>query len=314
VKRAVNALAKLWWRLLTGLIKRFPAMSTLLNCLPRGRENKIHLGPWTYFEKIKNKFWDAIFIAIAGYAVGNDKVMRQVKFGFRDRYFQMDLNVREGTQCGYYFSFPDLPLNDYLVGGERKKVFLDVGANVGIFSLFGSLYFDRVYSFEPNPSIFERLNANIKLSGADHVSAMPMALSGQPGEMTLHVNPTNHGGSTLNGFPENYKKALAEYEWKTYQVKVTTLDDFVKANNITEVNLIKIDVEGHEQDVLRGATSLLKNMKPILFIEITTREQFDEIRRLIPANYKACDPYTKNPIESDAGAPWRLSDVVFQPS
>lgn len=137
-------------------------------------------------------------------------------------------------------------------------VILDAGANFGYYSLVLAHFLQRnctVYAFEPNPATYQRLNLNISLNGmGDIIHAQRLGLSDYAGEAAL-VEQAGNTGAT----------ALVE----GHGVRVTTLDSFVRANNVGRVNLIKIDVEGTERSVLQGARELIGTTPaPMILIEV----------------------------------------------
>jgi FkbM family methyltransferase len=137
---------------------------------------------------------------------------------------------------------------------------IDIGANEGIWSFALSRCFDRVEAFEPLPECVKKL----KEARLKQVRIHDMALSSKPGVCQLTI--PNHTGklvysmATLN---DTYDNEIHD----KVSVPVATLDDFQFRN----VDFIKIDVEGHELEVLKGAHSTICREKPIMIIEIEQR-------------------------------------------
>ncbi|UUX95154.1 FkbM family methyltransferase [Aquabacterium sp. J223] len=136
--------------------------------------------------------------------------------------------------------------------GDRA---LDVGANIGIVTLLMSRLVGstgQVHSFEPNPVVSSRLMAAVAHSGVGNVTVYPKALGDQPGKLILNVPPDNAGAASLvHGY--------AEPGTVRVEVPVVRLDDEISQGPI---RLMKIDVEGFELMVLRGARNLLAEMPP----------------------------------------------------
>jgi FkbM family methyltransferase len=140
----------------------------------------------------------------------------------------------------------------------RGGTAIDVGANVGLWCYRLSGYFDRVEAFEPQPRCYELLQkANLP-----SVNLHRVALSCKDGSAVLKI-PAQWGlriagMATLN-------EVDGEYEEVT--VELRTLDEF----EFRGVKFIKIDVEGHESDVLAGGRETILREKPIMVIEIEQR-------------------------------------------
>jgi FkbM family methyltransferase len=131
---------------------------------------------------------------------------------------------------------------------------IDAGANVGAYSMLFALWAGRdgaVYAFEPDPAAYEGLCRHIALNGLkDRVHAFPVALTdGADGRAAL----ARHGFSGLS--------RLAPRSARTIDVDAVSLDDFCRSRGISP-DLIKIDVEGAELAVLRGARKTIGALKP----------------------------------------------------
>jgi FkbM family methyltransferase len=135
---------------------------------------------------------------------------------------------------------------------------MDVGANLGLYSLLISRAVGpsgKVYAFEPVPEIFARLKESIALNNATNVIPVPVALSDEKGKAKMSVKG---GSSSL------FRRVSDEF----VEVQVERLDDFVEREKIERVDAIKIDVEGAELRVIRGADKTIRRDKPILMVEI----------------------------------------------
>ena len=133
----------------------------------------------------------------------------------------------------------------------QAPTFIDVGANIGAYSLIASENpAVEVVAFEPIPAAFAKLRRNLALNGRRRVHALNMAASAQPG----HLRMTCDGASSVNRVVEAGQKASQPAA--TTLVDVTTVD-IACAELGLRPSLIKIDVEGHELQVLRGAAASL---------------------------------------------------------
>jgi FkbM family methyltransferase len=141
--------------------------------------------------------------------------------------------------------------------------FIDVGANIGLMSIFAARYVKEtgsVFAYEAHPDTFERLNFNIVLNKVKNVKACAFALGAEEGDATLYDNwHINRGGASLQVKDENSK---------AFSVNVKRLDDCLPLDKIPKV--IKIDVEGFEGEVLMGAEKTIRSHRPILIVEISS--------------------------------------------
>jgi len=142
--------------------------------------------------------------------------------------------------------------------------FIDVGANVGIHTARALALVQRsgkVLAFEPNAQLFPMLRENIVLNGGSSVAqARQVAVYDRPGRMTFSYEANQHrvGALVLDG-AVNYGESVSE-------VEVVTLDDFIDSIPDSAPTLIKIDVEGREEGVIRGAGRLLAERQDIALI------------------------------------------------
>ncbi len=142
-------------------------------------------------------------------------------------------------------------------------VALDVGANIGLMTLHAARLVGetgQVFSFEPMPDIFSQIESNIELNRAQQVRAYSTALGSQSNTLPLFAHPEiNRGSSSLVSNEGAPPAAIA---------KIMPLDDFVSEEIRRPIRLIKIDVEGWELEVLRGASATLSRPDaPILCVE-----------------------------------------------
>jgi FkbM family methyltransferase len=152
--------------------------------------------------------------------------------------------------------------------------FLDVGANVGFFSIIGSRLVGSkgaVHSFEPDPRNFRRLARNVAVNNVSNIILNRMALMEKEGSIALRML-TEDGwglyssvGEPLIGVAEPRKLSGKTV---TQRVVSSTLDKYVWEKKVKRIDLVKIDVEGTELSVLKGGERLLGGKNgPILIIE-----------------------------------------------
>lgn len=136
---------------------------------------------------------------------------------------------------------------DRTIAGGKTFMFVDIGANVGLYSLFvaaraGAL--GRVLAIEPQPGISDRLEFNLRSNPGCRSEVLRVAVSDGTGELDLVIDSSNLGGSRIQaGAPGSADEA-------TVRVPSRTLMDIVTAAGLSEIDAIKIDVEGHEDRAL----------------------------------------------------------------
>jgi FkbM family methyltransferase len=151
---------------------------------------------------------------------------------------------------------------------ERGDIFVDVGANIGLFTVIGSHCVGKtghVFAFEPTSLSFQRLVRNIELGNNDNVTALQVALSDRTHQAKLTVS--------LDGYDawNSLTSPTAGNNFSEELVECDTWDSFARNNGLVDnVNLIKIDVEGWENRVLSGASECLsRDDAPVLLVEFT---------------------------------------------
>ena len=146
------------------------------------------------------------------------------------------------------------------------NVVVDAGASCGIYTLAASkLVMDsgRVFSFEPGAESFSVLKRNVELNGLRNVRPFPVALSDTEGKARLHHHP--HGPNSFS------LGAHADWSGSFEETETTSLDRVAEQERIDRVDLLKMDVEGAEELVLRGARSLLTTNRPVVIFEVNPK-------------------------------------------
>tara|TARA_R110002073_G_scaffold92880_1_gene217474 strand:- start:615 stop:1256 length:642 start_codon:yes stop_codon:yes gene_type:complete len=159
-----------------------------------------------------------------------------------------------------HFSGPDYEIGTrQVVLGltKKRRLALDVGAHVGIWTCHLADEFDEVISLEPNPENFECLQKNTE--GMGNVILRNEGASWTSDMMTLVHN--REGNSGMWSLANPGEKVPGH---KAYFVKVITIDSLA----LPDLDLIKIDAEGHEPGVLRGAISTIERCRPVLCMEV----------------------------------------------
>lgn len=149
--------------------------------------------------------------------------------------------------------------------GISPKTVVDVGANVGQFAVAAAKIFPdaKVYSFEPQPDCVKQIIRNVR--SIDNIEVFPVGLGDLEGELDFYVNSHNHSSSLLP-LAESHKKAFpGAEEVSQIRVKIKTLDKVIETSKLVSPCLLKLDVQGYELHVLRGAGEILKSIDYVLF-------------------------------------------------
>lgn len=184
--------------------------------------------------------------------------------------------------------FQELPVLEWVKKQKLKGVYIDCGAHIGNHTLFflEHCHSTQVYSIEAHPEIFALMKSNIERNSnrcradegvfrwvsaaAWHTSGIHVKMAPIPHNNAGHTHIANSGGR----------------KGEKFQVKVPTvaLDDVCPHAG---VRVLKIDVEDVEEDVIKGATSILVNSRPVIIAERHNKKQLDEFEALLrPFQYK----------------------------
>ena len=162
----------------------------------------------------------------------------------------------------------DLLLQLLALPNASSGLVIEAGSNMGVHTIPIAQLLDRqsrpLLAFEPQQTIFQQLSANLALNGLMNVTALPYACSSQPGTLKFespnYTQPGNFGGTALT--------TSTAITHRTRTVPCFPLDELVTTHFPAQpVALIKIDVEGHELRVLKGAQTILNSHHPILYLE-----------------------------------------------
>jgi FkbM family methyltransferase len=149
---------------------------------------------------------------------------------------------------------------------------LDIGANVGIFSVLAALLTGTggcVVGFEPEPDNRERLAANLALNGINNVIVVDQPASDRTGNVTFHLNSDSAGGHSLWNPGKHPDHRKSREEPRSIVMTTTTIDVEMARLRLAPPKLIKIDTEGAEHRVLAGAIKLLMEFKvPYVIAEL----------------------------------------------
>lgn len=180
---------------------------------------------------------------------------------FKHKGINLFVDLHDYVGHYYYYGFKDANIDQLFSYVKPGYTIIDVGANIGFTTLvFAKLTGEngKVISYEPDPINYENCLNNIRSNPFSNIGLKKLGLGSTSGEFELVViTESNRGGNRIQ---------IGENKNNSNLIKVTTLDSEVLTEK--KIDLIKIDVEGFEFEVLKGAKQVLKRDYPIVFCEI----------------------------------------------
>jgi FkbM family methyltransferase len=189
----------------------------------------------------------------------------QISFSERELFLRLkhgdvwfESSLGSGELWSYIEAYSRREYDSDSVQFEPQDVILDAGANIGLFAIRYGKEFPTVpvYCFEPNPRVYKRLVRNLEANGLTNAVAINAAAGDCAG-----IRPFFVGRVTVTGSMTQNGNGAAE---PAFNAEVIDLDAFSKAHSITSIGLLKIDVEGAEMEVLRGAQDALQVTKALM--------------------------------------------------
>ena len=174
---------------------------------------------------------------------------------------KFELDISDIVDWFIYFDFKEPSRDKLLSLINKNSTVLDIGANIGQVALQCAQRANagQVHAFEPFPKTFKKLEKHLTLNAFDNLSIHNIGLGNAAGELFFQTNFIGNPG--MNRITNNEKLASTK-------ISIVRLDNFMVDNNIQQVDLIKIDVEGFEFEVLKGAQETIQKYHPKLFIEL----------------------------------------------
>jgi len=185
----------------------------------------------------------------------------------------LSLNDEGSLYCAYEIFLENV--YEKFLPIEKEDIVVDIGAHVGFFTLKAARVSRHVLAFEPHPLNYTLLALNTKINHLNNVTPVNVALADYSGHAKLYLGRFS-GSHTIIEKRVKDKNAYI-------MVKVDTLDNLIKQFKLEEPLFIKIDVEGAELDVLRGAKKILSNDYACVKLAIASYHTPDEAFKL--SNY-----------------------------
>jgi len=172
---------------------------------------------------------------------------------------------------------------------EKKDVVADIGANIGLTTLLFSSIAEYVYAFEPSLTTFNFLKMNISNSNITNVDLYNIGLGNEKRTAKITFAANNRSG----GFVSDLIRP--EQDHVTEEIKIVTIDDFYQNKKLIPT-FLKLDVEGFEQNVIKGGKEFIQKYNPTIVLElnhfclsvlhrITVPDFFDFLRSIFPILY-----------------------------
>ena len=223
------------------------------------------------------------------------------------------------SKLGRKFVYPFLPKRGrlpfnywlHLLGGSIEPelrhlrsickeggVAIDIGANIGLYSYRMARIFSKVYAFEINEDVTE----DIVAYHSKNIEVIHSGLSSKAAEMTLHIPSLK--GLVLHGWASLQAGNCPDTSTHvTKAVNVRPLDSF----SLRDVTFIKIDVEGHEIEVLRGGTKTIADSRPVVLVEVK-----DENLRQVSSFFAALN-YEEISLQKICGVEGSRENRIYRP-
>lgn len=224
----------------------------------------------------------------------------------RTNYHGINFEVDIHDYTGHYifFGFSDTSQKILFALCKPGDTIIDIGTNIG-FSLMNMAKISGahglVLGFEPDPLNFTRLLKNIAMNKFTNIKVTPIGLGDKPGKYKLeNIVEFNSAGKRIA--PEG---AVSSSDFA--EVEINTLDNFLNADaSVNKVDLIKIDVEGFEFNVLKGAMNTIRKYSPVLYIELDDNNlkqqsaSAKELIHLLAANgYAIINAENRNSVDAE---------------
>jgi FkbM family methyltransferase len=239
-----------------------------------------------------------------------DKLFAKRKINFKDFLYNSAKFLRADKSLLLEISVPNhnyrihCPLNkeDFIVMTKHEEeiielfhpkegdIVIDVGAHMGRYTITSSKYVGphgKVIAVEAHPYNFKILQRNISLNRLTNVTAMKCAVYSKKDRLKLYLPDEELGYTMHHSLMTNYliSKYSEGIEKKYIEVEAYTLDNLLQISGINQVNWIKIDVEGAEYEVLRGAKEILSANRHIaILVEVHGKDTYGPTMELLRSN------------------------------
>ena len=232
------------------------------------------------------------------YFIGEFKVAIGEKNSFKIRHYGFEVE-NELFWMGLK-GYEPVAVRTWCELSTSAKIIFDVGANTGLYSLISKSLNPQaeVIALEPFAAIYEKLATNNLINGFN-IQCLQLAASDSDGSAAMFNSGSSHSYSATF-----HNEIFEASEDETVGVRTIRIDTFLRDRIEPNIDLMKIDVEGHEPAVLRGMGGVLETYKPAILIEILTDNVGDQVSQLIEGL-----GYTMCYLDESAGEIRRVHDL-----
>lgn len=174
------------------------------------------------------------------------------------------LDINDLVDWYVYYGISEKSIQYLLKAVNKGDVVLDIGSNIGniAMKIADKITVEgSVHAFEPDNYNYSKFCQNLSLNKFENITLNNFGLGNEIKNVYLKTNDVENRG--MNSITDN----LDEID-KIQEIKIKTIDYYVSENKLNRINVIKIDVEGYELNVLKGANQTIMKFKPTLFIEL----------------------------------------------
>lgn len=205
-----------------------------------------------------------------------------------------------GREIAIFGNYEELEIStiEYLIDAgvisiNKNSIFMDIGANIGIYTCRLNGKFPSIYAFEPHPITSDLLKFNLKSNNIDNAKLYRYALSDESKDLLLVDElKQNRGASSIK------EGNQTKNNQKSYSIKAKKGDDILTSQEIDKVAFIKIDVEGHEISAIKGCQDIILKSKPVIAFEANNPENngilMDELSKLNYDIFVTIQPKKRN--------------------
>ena len=192
------------------------------------------------------------------YSKGSFRIVKRNGIAFK-------LDISDTVDHFIFFNYYDEALESFFKDCQQAKVILDIGANIGWTTLRSAKENPkaRIIAFEPHRVTFERAQDNFSRNNFSNIELLNVGLGDKNTILKIYEMKDNNSGMN--------RIVLEEINRPFKEVKIKRLDELIQELNIETVDLIKIDVEGFEPFVLKGAAAILTNSNAKIIMETDDR-------------------------------------------